>query len=139
MPDNDLITAWLTKARHDLDTAKIVASKLPDYDDTIAFHCQQAIEKTLKAYLIHLDLEFKPVHDLGYLLNLIGTKDPEFEPDFEQVDRISRYAVQIRYPDSIIKLSKPQIHEAIELANRFYQLIINKIGSEKPYSFLKEA
>jgi HEPN domain-containing protein len=51
MPANDIIQTWLIKAEHDLQTAEIVASHLPDFDDTIAFHCQQAIEKSLKGYL----------------------------------------------------------------------------------------
>jgi HEPN domain-containing protein len=130
MPENDLIKAWLTKARHDLDTAKLVSVSLPDYDDTIAFHCQQAIEKILKAYLIFLEIEFKQVHDLGYLLNLIITKDESLETYYTKVDEISRYAVQIRYPDEIIRLSKQQIQDAIHLADQLYILIENKVKPE---------
>ena len=128
MPDNELIKAWLIKARHDLDTAKVILSNLPGYDDMVAFHCQQAIEKTLKAYLIYLDIEFKPVHDLGYLINLIASKDVTLEPYFEKVDKISRYAVQIRYPDAIIQLTKQQIQEAIETADNLFGLINIKIA-----------
>jgi HEPN domain-containing protein len=127
MPEDELIKAWLTKARHDLDTAKLVSVSLPDYDDTIAFHCQQAIEKTLKAYLIFLEIEFKQVHDLGYLLNLIVTQDESLESYYAKVDEISRYAVQIRYPDEIIRLSKQQIQDAIDLADLLYVLINKKI------------
>ena len=56
MPSNDLVQSWLLKTAHDLETAKIVGSHLPDYDDVIAFHCQQAIEKALKGYLVFLDI-----------------------------------------------------------------------------------
>ncbi len=128
MPSNDLVQSWLLKAAHDLETAKIVASHMPDYDDVIAFHCQQAIEKALKGYLIFLDVEFKPVHDLGYLLNLTSTKDNGFDIYFEEVDRISRYAVQIRYPDTIIKLTKFQIQEAIKMADLIRTLVNGKIS-----------
>ena len=127
MPANDIIQAWLLKAAHDLETAKIVASHLPDFDDTIAFHCQQAIEKSFKGFLVFLDIEFKPVHDLGYLLNLIGTKDESLDHYYDSVDRVSRFAVQIRYPDQIIKLSREQIHEAIELADLIFRIIKRKI------------
>jgi HEPN domain-containing protein len=130
MPENELIQAWLIKARHDLDTAKLVSASLPDYDDTIAFHCQQAIEKILKAYLIFLEIEFKQVHDLGYLLNLIVTQDESLEIYYTKVDEISRYAVQIRYPDEIIRLSKLQIQDAIQLADQFYIIIEKKIKTE---------
>ena len=130
MLETELIKAWITKAKHDLDTAKLVFVSLPDYDDTIAFHCQQAIEKILKAYLIFLEIEFKQVHDLGYLLNLIVTKDESLEIYYTKVDEISRYAVQIRYPDEIIRLSKQQIQDAIHLADQLYILIENKVKPE---------
>jgi HEPN domain-containing protein len=128
MPSNDLVQSWLLKAARDLETAKIVASHLPDYDDVIAFHCQQAIEKGLKGYLIFLDIEFKPVHDLGYLLNLTSTKDDAFDIYFEKIDRISRYAVQIRYPDTIIRLTRFQIQEAIKMADLIFTLVNGKIS-----------
>jgi HEPN domain-containing protein len=127
MPANDIILAWLLKAAHDLETAKVVASHLPDFDDTIAFHCQQAIEKSLKGYLVHLDIEFKPVHDLSYLLNLIGTRDDSFEEYYDKVDKVSRFAVQIRYPDQIIKLTLEQTNDAIDLAELIFRIIQRKI------------
>ncbi|MFH1160757.1 MAG: HEPN domain-containing protein [bacterium] len=78
--------------------------------------------------MIFLDIEFKPVHDLGYLLNLIGTKDDSLEAYFGKVDEISRYAVQIRYPDAIIQLTKQQIQEAIEIADDLFGSINLKIA-----------
>jgi HEPN domain-containing protein len=128
MPANDIIQAWLLKAAHDLQTAQIVASHLPDFDDTIAFHCQQSIEKALKGYLVYLEIEFKPVHDLGYLINLVGTKDDSLDPYFDKVDRVSRFAVQIRYPEQVISLTKEQIREAIELASLIIELVRNEIS-----------
>ena len=129
MPADEIIQAWLLKAEHDLATAKIVASQLPDFDDTIAFHCQQAIEKSFKGYLVYLDIEFKPVHDLGYLLNLIGTKDDSLDLYYDRVVIVSRFVVQIRYPDQVIKLTKEQISDAIELANLIFELVQSKITS----------
>jgi len=128
MPSNELVQSWFLKAARDLETAKIVASHMPDFDDVIAFHCQQTIEKSLKGYLVFLDLEFKPVHDLGYLLNLTVTKDDSFDIYFEEVDRISRYAVQIRYPDTIINLTNFQIQEAIAISDLIYNLVKEKIS-----------
>ena len=128
MQANEIIHSWIVKAAHDLETARIVASQLPDYDDVIAFHCQQAIEKSLKGYLVCLDIDFKPVHDLGYLVNLIVTKDNSFDTYFEDIDRISRYAVQIRYPDTIIRLTISQIQEAINLADLIFSLVKGKIS-----------
>lgn len=128
MNDPDLIKEWLTKAGHDLDAAKVISEQLPEYNDMIAFHCQQSIEKSLKAYLIFLNIEFKPVHDLGYLVDLIGTKDNSFEIYYLKADEISRYAVQIRYPDSIVELSKQKIKDALSFADELHALIRSKIS-----------
>ena len=46
----DDIKDWIEKADHDLGSAKVIYLHLPDYIDTIAFHCQQAVEKYLKAF-----------------------------------------------------------------------------------------
>ncbi len=49
----------IEKADHDLGSAKIIFLHLPDYFDTIAFHCQQAVEKYIKAVLIHYKIHFR--------------------------------------------------------------------------------
>ena len=49
---SDYILEWINKADHDLGSAKIIYLHLPDYSDTIAFHCQQAGEKYIKAILV---------------------------------------------------------------------------------------
>lgn len=127
MATDDIVIAWLIKAEHDLETAKIISINLPEYDDMIAFHCQQSIEKALKAYLVFLDIEFKPVHDLGYLLNLISTKDTLLDNYYDQTVRVSMFAVQIRYPDQIIKLTQDQVRQALDLADLIFNLIKSQV------------
>ena len=46
------ISQWIIKGDHDLGTAKITYFHIPEYLDTVTFHCQQAVEK----YLIHYSL-----------------------------------------------------------------------------------
>ncbi len=45
----ELARSWLTKAQHDLDSAKRLSSN-PILDVSI-YHCQQAAEKALKSFL----------------------------------------------------------------------------------------
>ena len=47
-----LVTAWLDKAENDLLSAQRLMSFKNPTTDTISFHCRQAIEKFLKAYLV---------------------------------------------------------------------------------------
>ena len=55
------VILWIEKADHDLGTAQIIYIHVPKFRDTITFHCQQAVEKYLKSYLIFLDVEFQEI------------------------------------------------------------------------------
>ena len=68
------VKEWVEKADHDLGSAKIIYLHLPDYFDTIAFHCQQAVEKYIKAILVFNKIEFQRSHDLVYLLELLSRR-----------------------------------------------------------------
>ncbi|NLF15390.1 MAG: HEPN domain-containing protein, partial [Anaerolineaceae bacterium] len=56
--------AWLRKARSDLLSARILVEHSPLVLGPAAFHCQQAAEKTLKAFLISRSVPFERVHSL---------------------------------------------------------------------------
>jgi HEPN domain-containing protein len=43
-----------------------------------AFHCQQAVEKTLKAFLVWRSVRFERVHSLVYLIDLCEAQDAAF-------------------------------------------------------------
>lgn len=43
----ELIKQWIIKADHDLGIAEITLKHIPEYKDTISFHCQQAAKKYL--------------------------------------------------------------------------------------------
>ena len=119
---NNEIIQWIIKADHDLGTAKITYLHIPDYLDTTTFHCQQAVEKYLKGYLIFLDIEFKRYHDLIYLLELITPKDPEIQKYLESYyspERVrreieARNIVSDQSDDKIMPASKELFRE-----NRF--------------------
>jgi len=127
MNSPEIIQQWLLKAEHDLGTAKLTYLHIPEYYDTICFHCQQAVEKYLKSYLIFLDIEFKPVHDLRYLLNLILTVDQSFDPLYENIAALNDFAVKIRYPDQAIQPAPAELEEAINLAQNVKELVENKL------------
>jgi len=69
MSKNDLVNAWIYKAENDI---KNIENNLRYSDeeipiDTVCFHCQQAVEKYLKAYLVHNEISFPHTHNLGSL------------------------------------------------------------------------
>jgi HEPN domain-containing protein len=121
---------WIEKADHDLGSAKIIYLHLPDYFDTIAFHCQQAVEKYIKAVLFFNKIEFQRSHDLIYLLELLSGKI-EIEEDWYKIAvSLNNFSVQIRYPNTIIKLSKEEIESSIHIAEDFRKFAIELTGND---------
>lgn len=131
---NKEIVDWIVKADHDLGTAKLIFLNIPEYLDTTTFHCQQAVEKYLKSYLIFLSVSFKFSHDLIYLLELIAQKDNEIEKFFDDLLELQGYAVEVRYPNEIIYLTKEKVEKAISIAKDIRFMITTKINISVNYN-----
>ncbi len=56
--------AWLDKAAQDLRAAEVDLDALPPLVEGAAFHCRQATEKALKAFLALHDRPIRKTHDL---------------------------------------------------------------------------
>ncbi len=126
--NNKYINEWIEKADHDLGSAKIIYSNIPEYFDVIAFHCQQAVEKYLKSILIFFEKEFSRSHDLVYLLELLSSEIKIDNETFEKASRLNSYSTQIRYPNSKIFLTNQELEFAIEVAEYFRVFAIKTIG-----------
>ena len=125
---SQILHLWIEKADHDLGTALITYKYIPKYKDTIAFHCQQAVEKYLKAYIIKLGLSLKRTHDLVHLLEMINQKDKVNQSYFEKVFELQDYAVEIRYPENRIELTNEDLNSAICIAKDIRKWILEKLG-----------
>ena len=88
----------LAKARADLSAARLLASD-PDQDDgVIGFHAQQAAEKAVKAVLAASEAEIPRTHDLGYLLELVGSV-AQVPQSVGDVVWLNPWAVTMRYDE----------------------------------------
>lgn len=128
---SEQIKEWIKKAEHDLGSAKIIFLYLPDYSDTIAFHCQQAVEKYIKAILVYKEIEFQRSHDLIYLLELLSSVSEISKDRYKKAVSLNGYSVQIRYPDKIVKLSREELEDAIAISQEFRTFAIEQIGIEE--------
>lgn len=117
---------WIIKADHDLGSAKLIFLHIPDYFDTIAFHCQQAVEKYLKAILVFYNIEFQRTHNLVYLLELLSRSINIDEETFDKAIILNGFSVKIRYPDRIIYLSNDEIQRALIIAQEFRDFAIDQ-------------
>ncbi|MFA5816599.1 MAG: HEPN domain-containing protein [Bacteroidales bacterium] len=130
----DEIKQWIIKGDHDLGTAKITYLHIPEYLDTVTFHCQQAVEKYLKAYLIFQYSAFRFTHDLIYLVDLITQKDPDFENYYDTISELQGYAVEIRYPNETIFLSNEKVEKAMIIAKNVRELVTHKMNITIDYN-----
>ena len=94
-----LTREWVDKAEGDFITARreLRARKAPNYD-AACFHAQQCAEKYLKARLQEEGIAFSRTHDLASLLDLLLPVEPSWAVMRSDLDRLTSYAVEFRYP-----------------------------------------
>jgi len=112
---------WLAKARNDLLNVdnNLKADEIPF--DTLCFHCQQAAEKCLKAFLIGKGHPYPISHDLFLLLEKVLPLNSEVVRLRDALSLLMPYAVEIRYPDDWHMPSFDDAKEAREAADQVLQ------------------
>jgi HEPN domain-containing protein len=95
--------------------------------ESVCFHCQQAVEKYLKAYLVFLSITFAKTHEIGELITKCESKDKEISVFKEEADKLTDYAIEIRYPDDWYEPTFNEAKEAFTIARKIKEFIQNKI------------
>ena len=119
----DLVRQWLAKADEDLDTAKFLFSSEKSFLAAVCFHCQQAAEKFLKAFLTWQQIEFPKTHDLGLLLGLIASTEPSLAASLTEVAGLNPYGVDMRYPGDAPEITRQDAEAALRLAQSVKEAI----------------
>ncbi|GHV06614.1 hypothetical protein FACS189485_15430 [Spirochaetia bacterium] len=95
----ELVKSWFFYADKDIAIASELITN-PDLTNGVAFHCQQAIEKYLKAFIVEHDIKFLRIHDLIRLYELTqNVKDLGL--DREKLREITEVYTDERYPGDI--------------------------------------
>ena len=107
-----LAKQWLGKADNDLlNVDNNLASEVIPFD-TVCFHCQQAAEKMLKAYLIANERPYPVTHDLLLILEQVLSIDPNAQKLRDPLAVLMPYAVEVRYPDDLYMPTRADAIEA---------------------------
>lgn len=123
----ELIHEWLDKATGDAEAVSVLykSRRKQKFYYIIAFHCQQSIEKYLKALLICHGIYFPKTHDLVRLLQLIKKKDPFLSALEKDLTKLTPYAVGFRYPGEDIE--KQELQEAMPYFKRTKKILLKRI------------
>jgi len=96
MRDLETARMLLAMATKDLRAMEVLARAEPVLVEACGFHAQQAVEKTLKAWLAFLGQKPPRVHNLSILIGQLETLGVEVEPLWIFVE-LTPFAVQFRY------------------------------------------
>jgi len=108
---------WLDAAYQDILTIEeIIDNEL--LTNIVAFHAQQAIEKTFKAVIEEKCIALPKIHDVIRLYNYIKVY-LEFKFDRELLREINEIYIDSRYPSEMGLL--PNGSPTVKDANRFYE------------------
>jgi HEPN domain-containing protein len=119
------IGQWLFKANEDLKVVERLMDDDSPMTNPICFHCQQAVEKFLKAFLCFKEVETPKTHDVVLLRKLCTQLVPHFA-DLDIKD-LNRFAVQSRYPDTFYLPSIKEARKYIDLAREVRKLVESQI------------
>ena len=86
--------------------------------ETLAFHAQQAIEKSIKAVLLNHNVAFPYTHDIAVLCDLVRTRGIAWRDDLDEAAEATAYAVEIRYPGPADGMTADEHRRAVAIAGR---------------------
>jgi len=123
----DAAAQWLAKAKGDWKTVTLLSGHEDCPRDSVCFHCQQYVEKLLKALLTLHAIEAPRTHDLKRLAQLVVAIAPELAELMDDADLLTDHAVQTRYPDEWRIIESAEMSKMKGLAERFAAILLPKI------------
>lgn len=125
-----VVQSWLTKARRDLVSARVLAANLEPLRDTAIYHCQQAGEKAVKGFLAYHDYEVEKFHDIEKLIRSAIPYEGQFASWVSVGRLLTPYATFFRYPGIAEEPSIQQLEQAISAATTFYEFVISALPAD---------
>jgi HEPN domain-containing protein len=127
MVDFEFVEPWIQRADSDISSACFLAKEMhPIPTEIVCFHCQQAAEKYLKAFLVYNDQEPPKTHDLVELVRFCNNFDKDFLLLIPKCEYLLPFAIQTRYP-SKIEFRDEDIKTAITYAQAIIEFVKSRI------------
>ena len=118
---------WMEYASEDLDAAVKLIESGTCYN-AAGFHCQQTIEKSLKAYLIYVSGQTVDGHNLSWLVRQACKHNSVFSRFIGETAMLNRYYVECRYPsDKWVAPDKATIERNLRVTKDLYEYICSEI------------
>ncbi len=121
---------WLDKALSDLQAAQILLTWNGD-PSVIAFHCQQAIEKALKGYLLYKTGRHFDGHNLTFLCRQAVNQDQLFVEWLDESAALNNLYIETRYPNDLpLRITKTDCQRYYRMADNMFTAIRRELYGE---------
>jgi len=118
---------WLDRAEEDIQSAKLLSQDELCYNNA-AFHCQQTIEKALKAYILLKSGMLVDGHNLPWLCKRAAKYDRTFSDWLRESTSLSKCYIETRYPADIpLDLTYEQVRNYYRMAKEMYLFICGEV------------
>jgi HEPN domain-containing protein len=117
---------WLNYADEDLKSAEVLLNSKNVFPRNVCYLCQQAVEKSLKAIYIFLNLSFHKTHDLDFLRENLPL-DWKLNLSLSHLSDLTEWAVEARYPGDYLSPSEQDAIDSINCAKINIQTITLEI------------
>lgn len=125
--DSRLFFDWLEIAARDLLAARLLMEQKQCLE-IAGFHCQQAMEKSLKAYIIHAAGMLVDGHNVTWLCRQAVKYNPEFRRWLEDCAEMNRLYIETRYPsDDDVHVTPAMLDTYYATAQSLYDFICDLI------------
>ncbi len=129
----------LRKAASDLAAVRTLARDLEQADEPIGFHVHETVEKSVKAVLRCLDVDFQPAHDVDSLLRQVAKQDVPI-PDLVLNARwIDEWDMTICYEEAKTILDRVQAIDLASAALAWAQEVVSPTTDEPPQAAHRDA
>ena len=132
-PDPALVAevrAWLSKVNKDLAAAEYELQANPPFSEDILFHSQQAVEKSLKAFLSWHRTPFRKTHNLVELGETCCQIDPSLESLLRRAAPLTEYAWKFRYPGDPEEATAEEAEASLATAREVFQSVLSRLPSD---------
>ncbi|MGP8323704.1 MAG: HEPN domain-containing protein [Methanosarcinaceae archaeon] len=127
---SEVVREWLQKAEEDYNA--VVKLEPAETPYVICFHCQQCIEKYLKAFLTARGEIPPPTHNLIRLNSTATEYEKSLDVIYDFLEELNPYSVAIRYPG--MSVTSEDAERAIEIMNNLrlrLKDLIDKVTNSK--------
>lgn len=117
---------WLKISKEDLAMAKLALPN--ELFSSVAYHCQQSAEKSLKAYLVFKKQKTIKTHDLYRITEMCIKLDKNFDKLYQKIRYLNPFSTKFRYPTEFDIPDFDEAKLAIKYAKSIFKFVLKKIA-----------